>query len=149
MKMFDNSLRRFPFYKNDPYSKNDPYKYTCTQITEHEKLLYLNGKELDCDDLNIENIFPYDELTNIILSVENVELHVHKETMSSHSPVFEAMLCGNFVESKNRRIELPGKKAADVILFLSFFYPLRKFPLKDKIDFFTLLHYAKNIRQNG
>jgi len=86
---------------------------------------------LDCANVNVENIFPDDDLTNIIISVEGVELHVHKETMCSLSPVFMAMLCGNFVESKNRRIELPGKKAADVILFLSFFYPPRKFPLKE------------------
>jgi len=133
--MFDNPLRRFKFYKNELVTD----KFTCSQIKEQEKLLHLNGEELDCANVNVENIFPDDDLTNIIISVEGVELHVHKETMCSLSPVFMAMLCGNFVESKNRRIELPGKNAADVILFLSFFYPPRKFPLKDKIDFFSLL----------
>jgi len=63
-------------------------------------------------DVIIENIFPPDDLTNIIIAFDdNTELHLNKDILRSHSRVFKAMFNGdNFKEGKYGAMELPGKK---------------------------------------
>jgi len=92
-------------------------------------------------DVIIENIFPPDDLTNIIIALDdNTELHLNKDILRSHSRVFKAMFNGdNFKEGKYGAMELPGKKTENVILFLSYFYPERTIPLEDEVDYFGLL----------
>jgi len=102
------------------------------------KPCFLSNVKVD-SDVVIENIFPPDEFSNIIISVENIELHLNKDILRMHSPVFKAMLGHNFEEGRSGRIKLPGKKANNWILFLSYFYPDKTYRLKDKVDYFDLL----------
>jgi len=129
MTMVENPLRQFKYNPKEPWML----------MAEHEKLLFFNGNEIDSDDITLENIFPPDEFSNVIILVEDIELHLHKDTLRMGSPVFKAMLGENFVEGKEGKIVLPEKKAEIMILFFSFFYSDREVPLKDKFDFFSLL----------
>ena len=47
--------------------------------------------------------------SDAVLIVEEKEFHVHTQTLSLSSPVFEAMFNGNFVEAKTKRVKLEGK----------------------------------------
>jgi len=49
------------------------------------------------------------------------------------------MLSHNFIEVQQRKIDLPGKKACDVIRMFRFFYPDKKIPLKSNFDFYPIL----------
>lgn len=95
--------------------KNPLLEITENHVTKPEILLQSNKVD---SDVVIENIFPPDEFSNIVISVEDTELH-----LNMHSPVFKAMLGKNFEEGKSGKINLPAKKAENVILFLSFFLP--------------------------
>lgn len=60
---------------------------------------------------------------DVVMIVEEHELHLHSQILSDGSPVFKTMLDGNFVEGIRKRVELKNKKARYVIEFLEFFYP--------------------------
>ncbi|XP_057294490.1 uncharacterized protein LOC130623004 isoform X2 [Hydractinia symbiolongicarpus] len=60
---------------------------------------------------------------DVIMIVEEWELHLHSQILSDGSPVFKTMLDVNFVEGISKRVELKNKKARYVIEFLKFFYP--------------------------
>uniref|UniRef100_A0A7M5VDT9 BTB domain-containing protein n=1 Tax=Clytia hemisphaerica TaxID=252671 RepID=A0A7M5VDT9_9CNID len=62
--------------------------------------------------------------SNAVLVVEDIELHVHTQTLSLASPVFEAMFNGNFVEAQTRRVPLEGKSYETVEHMLKLVYNL-------------------------
>lgn len=68
--------------------------------------------------------------TDVTLVVEGQKIHVNKAVLSEHSPVFDTMFKSQFKESTAKEILLEGKKAEDVVEFLSCFYPKMKHPVK-------------------
>ena len=68
---------------------------------------------------------PWEE-SDIILVVEEQKLHVHRVMLSMASPVFKAMLSGDFKEKAAAEIPLPGKKADEIRDLLRIIYPLQQ-----------------------
>jgi len=133
IKMVVNPLRDFAWGEEEiGYTMNEPNTY-----------LFLKDDNIDHDDVKNKNIFPQDDISNIIISVEDQELHLNKDVLRLLSPVFKTMLNNN---SDDTKINLPDKKADDVILFFSFFYPDRKIPFKDKFDYFALLKLCEEYK---
>lgn len=64
-------------------------------------------------------------LSDLTLIVEDTKIRVCKAVLSLASPVFQAMLDGNFKEKNLEEIKLPEKITADMVEFLSCFYPNR------------------------
>ena len=67
-------------------------------------------------------ISPFDK-PNVILTVENVELHLQKEHLIAESPVFKQMLTSDFTDLGIRQIPLPGKTIYPFVDFLRFLTP--------------------------
>ena len=65
--------------------------------------------------------------SDIILVARNVEFHVHRLILCLHSPVFEAMLNGEFKEAKQDKITLEGKDPSEMTIFLKLLYPSKFF----------------------
>ena len=65
--------------------------------------------------------------SDIILVARNVEFHVHRAILCLHSPVFEAMLNGEFKEAKQDKITLEGKDPSEMTIFLKLLYPSKFF----------------------
>ena len=85
---------------------------------------------------NDRNAFssPWDD-SDIVLVVEDEELHVHKWILTSQSPVFKAMLDGHFKEARQDKITLEGKDVGSMIQFLKMLYPVSMFDeVKDRLD---------------
>ena len=61
--------------------------------------------------------------SDALLIVEGKELHVHSQTLSLASPVFEQMFNGHFLEGKTRRATLEGKSFELVEHMLNLIYP--------------------------
>ena len=57
---------------------------------------------------------------NVILTVENVELHLQKEHLIAESPVFKQMLKSDLTDLGIRQIPLPGKTIYPFVDFLRF-----------------------------
>jgi len=119
-------------FSNDEY---DPYY----EMTTSED--YIKGV-IDTDDVSIENIFTPNDTSNIIISVGDQELHLHKEVLCKHSPVLKEMLNDN----NETKIKLPEKNVNSIILFFSYFYPDREIPLKDTFDLIGLLQLSKDYK---
>lgn len=64
-----------------------------------------------------------DPLSSVTLEVEDQLLYVHKEVLAVWSPVFRSMFLGNFKESKESSIPLPGKKVDEFVELLHCMYP--------------------------
>ena len=62
--------------------------------------------------------------SDVIFEAGGVEFHVHRAILCLHSPVFEAMLNGEFKEAKQDKITLEGKDPYEMAVFLKLFYPL-------------------------
>ena len=75
-----------------------------------------------------KNLFasPWND-SDIVLVVEDKELHVHRWILTSQSPVFKSMLDGHFREASQNKIVLPGKDFKSVQLFLKLLYPSSMF----------------------
>jgi len=58
-----------------------------------------------------------------VLIVGDKELHIHTQTLSLASPVFEKMFNGNFKEAQTKRVPLEGKSYEIVEAMLKFIYP--------------------------
>lgn len=71
-------------------------------------------------------------VTDVTLVVEDRRIHVNKDILSEHSPVFDTMFKGQFKESTEKEIVLKGKKSADFVKFLKCFYPNMKDPISGK-----------------
>ena len=84
-----------------------------------------------------ENVFssPWND-SDLVLVVEDQELHVHRSILTLLSPVFKAMLDGHFKEASEDKITLEGKSLKSMVLFLKVLYPSSMFeesksPLND------------------
>lgn len=60
---------------------------------------------------------------NVILKVEDVELHLQKEHIIAESPVFEQMLKSDLTDLGIRQIPLPGNTIYPFVDFLRFLTP--------------------------
>ena len=74
---------------------------------------------------------------DIVLVVEDQELHVHKWILKSHSPVFKAMFEGHFQEACQDKVTLKEKEYKSMVQFLKILYPSTLFaearkPLDDE-----------------
>jgi len=114
-------------------NEDDPYY----EITDD----YIKG-DIDTDNVSIVNIFAANDTSNIIICIRDQELHLHKEVLCKHSPVFAEMLKDN----NETKIKLPEKNVKNIILFFSYFYPDREIPLKDKFDLIGLLQLCKDYK---
>lgn len=61
--------------------------------------------------------------SDMVLVVQDKELHVHRWILTSQSPVFETMFNGHFREADQDKIVLPGKDFKSVHQFLKLLYP--------------------------
>ena len=61
--------------------------------------------------------------SDVVLIVEDKEIHVHSATLSMVSPVFEAMFNGNFKEAQTKRVVLEGKSYDVFLYMLRMIYP--------------------------
>ena len=61
--------------------------------------------------------------SDIILVVQDLELHSHKAILSLQSPVFKAMFNGQFREATAERVTLEGKTHKWMLQFLRLLYP--------------------------
>ena len=75
-----------------------------------------------------QNVFasPWDG-SDMMLIVEDHELHVHKWILSSQSPVFKAMFNGHFKEASQDKVTLKEKEFKSMIDFLKLLYPSSMF----------------------
>ena len=85
-----------------------------------------------------QNVFalPWND-SDMVLVVEDQELHVHKWILKSQSPVFKAMFDGHFQEASQDKITLKEKEYKSMIKFLKALYPSSMFetaetPLDDE-----------------
>lgn len=85
----------------------------------------------DVESVN-QNIFskPWKK-SDVVLVVQGKQFHVHRSILMMQSPVFEAMLNGNFKEANEKKITLRGKTSEDMLQFLKLLYPqnMTKTPL--------------------
>ena len=83
---------------------------------------------------NDQNVFslPWND-SDVVLLVEDQELHVHKWILTSQSPVFKAMLDGHFIEASQDEIILKDKDPKAMIEFLKLLYPWSMFE-EDKLS---------------
>lgn len=88
-----------------------------------EKEVKTKNKDINRTD---DRAFPE---TDVILVVEDRNIHVNKAVLSQHSPIFDTMFKSNFTERTAKEIPLVEKKADDVVEFLGCFYPNMKHPL--------------------
>ena len=65
--------------------------------------------------------------SDMILVVQDQKLHVHRSILTLLSPVFKAMLDGNFREARKNKITLEGKELKSMVLFLKLLYPSSMF----------------------
>ena len=77
---------------------------------------------------NDENVFssPWNN-SDMVLVVEDQELHVHKWILITHSPVFKAMLEGHFQEATQDETTLKEKYFKSMVQFLKILYPSSMF----------------------
>lgn len=68
--------------------------------------------------------------SDLTLIVETHKIRVCKAVLCIASPVFRAMLMGDFKEKQLEEIEMPGKSYQNVVLFLRCIYP-------DKLEYLT------------
>nr|XP_034315577.1 kelch-like protein 40 [Crassostrea gigas] len=92
----------------------------------------------DSDESAVEVAVDGDEVdigfpgTDLILVVEGRQIHVNKNVLCEHSPVFNTMFNSNFKEGTAKEIVLQDKKATDVVEFLKCFYPNMEHPITEK-----------------
>ncbi|XP_041369709.1 BTB and MATH domain-containing protein 38-like [Gigantopelta aegis] len=67
--------------------------------------------------------FKPNEDSDVILVVEDRELHLSKAILSCASPVFRKMFTGDFREKAESKILLPGKSCEDFVAFIQCLYP--------------------------
>ena len=79
-----------------------------------------------------ENVFasPWNG-SDMVLVVEDQELHVHKWILTMQSPVFKAMFDGHFKEASQDKITLKEKSCRLMVQFLKVLYPSSMF-VEDK-----------------
>ncbi len=65
-------------------------------------------------------------MSDLVLKVENENLHVHRCMLSLWSPVFNRMFTGDFREKDADVITLPGKNVKEIREMLEVIYDRRK-----------------------
>jgi hypothetical protein len=77
---------------------------------------------------NEKNVFasPWND-SDMVLVVQDQELHVHKWILKSQSPVFKAMFDGHFQEASQDKITLKEKYFQSMVRFLKVLYPSSMF----------------------
>ena len=88
-----------------------------------------------------DNVFasPWND-SDMVLVVEDQELHVHKWILTSHSPVFKAMFDGDFKEAGQDKVTLKEKNLKPMVQFLKIMYPPSMFgEAKAPLNHFTRL----------
>ena len=75
-----------------------------------------------------KNVFssPWND-SDMVLVVEDHELHVHKWILTSQSPVFKAMFDGHFREAGEDKITLKEKDFQSMVQFMKLLYPSSMF----------------------
>ncbi|GMT29732.1 hypothetical protein PFISCL1PPCAC_21029 [Pristionchus fissidentatus] len=68
---------------------------------------------------------PVDNLTDCVLRIGDQRIHVSRQVLALHSPVFEAMFFGEFKETNQAEIELKDIVYEEFIDLLHFIYPDR------------------------
>ncbi|GMR55797.1 hypothetical protein PMAYCL1PPCAC_25993, partial [Pristionchus mayeri] len=63
------------------------------------------------------------EFTNVVLIVEGNKLHVNKELLSIHSPVFSAMFFGEFAEKEKEEVEIKDVVYKEFLDLLNVIHP--------------------------
>lgn len=101
-------------------------KYHCDNgISKIESIIKEKPSE---DDEELEEVEIYDEdfeikksifaEQNLTIKIKLKKLFVNREQLIKESPVFEAMLCGEFKEKNALEIKLPGKNIRSFVHFL-------------------------------
>ena len=87
---------------------------------------------------NVTNVFasPWND-SDMVLVVEDRELHVHKWILTSQSPVFKVMFDGHFRKAGQDKITLKEKNFQSMVQFMKLLYPSSMFrndnsPLNDE-----------------
>ena len=77
---------------------------------------------------NHDNVFlsPWND-SDMVLVVEDQELHVHKWILKSQSPVFQAMFDGDFQEAGQDKVTLKEKECKSMVQFFKLLYPSSMF----------------------
>ncbi|CAB4017754.1 kelch 40a [Paramuricea clavata] len=76
------------------------------------------------DDEDEDNIFSRSwNDSDVVLVLGKEKFHVHRCILSLQSPVFKAMLNGNFKDAKQDEVELKGDKYEAMVQFLKLLYP--------------------------
>ena len=83
--------------------------------------------------------------TDVTLEVEGRQIHVNRQTLADHSPVFKGMFEADFKEKHMDNITFPGKKFEDFEIFLSSFY-YNEFQDTITGNNLSLLFYSKRYR---
>ncbi|KAF8367725.1 hypothetical protein PRIPAC_85554, partial [Pristionchus pacificus] len=78
------------------------------------------------------------ELSNVILKIGDTKLHVSKEYLAIHSPVFKTMFFGEFAEKEKDKIELKDVVYEELVDLLHLIY-VRTMKITDR----TVLHILK------
>ncbi|GMT02087.1 hypothetical protein PENTCL1PPCAC_24261, partial [Pristionchus entomophagus] len=60
--------------------------------------------------------------SDVILKIGDEKLHVSKELLAVHSPVFEAMFFGNFSEKENEEVEIKDVIYQELVDLLNVIY---------------------------
>ncbi|GMR30623.1 hypothetical protein PMAYCL1PPCAC_00818, partial [Pristionchus mayeri] len=71
-------------------------------------------------------------MSNVILKIGDKKLHVSKEYLATHSPVFEALFFGEFAEKGKEEVEIKDVVYEEFLDVLHVIYPGR-FEIADSI----------------
>ena len=74
--------------------------------------------------------------------VEQEKFHVHRLILSMNSPVFKAMVTGQFKEATSSEIPLPGKKANEILDFLQHIYYQH---IQEPVEITSKFLFSRNI----
>ncbi|GMT29642.1 hypothetical protein PFISCL1PPCAC_20939, partial [Pristionchus fissidentatus] len=77
-------------------------------------------------EIKVPDFSAPDRLSNVILVVEGKKLHLSREFLAVHSPVFSAMFFGDFAEKNKEEIELKDVKYEEFVDLLYVIYPTEK-----------------------
>ena len=96
-------------------NKEEPSVYCRKHRTNHKQEMATQ---------NDENVFasPWND-SDMVLVVEDQELHVHKSFLTVLSPVFKAMFKDHYKEASEDKVTLEGKDLKSMVLFLQVLYP--------------------------
>ena len=100
----------------------------------------LTEEEVIQEDVPKEGLFskPWQN-SDVVLVVEEKELHVHSNILSIASPYFDKMFNGNFKESQTKRVTMEGKSLDLIEQMLKIIYPNMESEFGNEITLFFVL----------